>query len=83
MERESNKSQEPQASTAQDFYNNLTTTGPVVGGQERAQPKNVQEMSIFSQQQIIAITSQIITQLMPVILKQVTTVISEMNQGHL
>ena len=83
MERESNKPQEPQASTAQDFYNNLTTTGPVVGGQESAHPQKVQEMSLLSQQQLISVTSQIITQMMPVIMKQINIVISGMNLGHL
>ena len=67
--------------TAQDFWHPLTAMGPAVGREERAKTnfQQVQQMSLLNQQQILSVTTQVISQLMPAIMKQINVTLASMN----
>ena len=67
--------------TAQDFRHPLTAMGPAVGREERAKTnfQQVQQMSLLNQQQILSVTTQVISQLMPAIMIQINATLASMN----
>lgn len=67
--------------TAQDFPHPPIALGPVGGRETRPQANisQVQQMSVWNHQQILTVTTQVISQLMPTIMNQITATLSNMN----
>ena len=70
---------ETRVPTAQDFRHPLTTLGPVEDREDRAQLNQMQHMQGHNQQQIVVLTTQVMSQIMPLITNQVATILKNMN----
>ena len=67
--------------TAQDFPNALPTSSPVVGVQGRANSQQMQQVPILNQEQLMSVTTQVIAQMMPLIMSQVSKTLAAINKN--